>query len=62
MLLIVRMDVLSGLEKAYQIGSQVLGDYQTGKKVRLGTYNGVDNIKMIGHYNKQGKRLGIYHG
>lgn len=62
MLLIVRMDILSGLEKAYEVGSQVIGDYQRGRKYRLGAYKGTDNIKMIGHYNKQGKRLGIYHG
>lgn len=56
------MDILSGLEKAYELGSQVIGDYQRGRKYRLGSYNGTENIKMIGHYNKQGKRLGIYHG
>ena len=57
------MDILSGLEKAYEIGSQVIGDYQRGRKYRLGSYNGTENIKMIGHYkSSNGKRLGIYHG
>jgi len=56
------MDILSGLETAYNTGSEIFGDYQRGKKMRLGQYNGADNIKKIGHYNKQGRRLGIYHG
>lgn len=56
------MDVLSGLEKAYEVGSEMFGDYQRGKKMRLGQYNGMENVKALGHYNKTGKRLGIYHG
>lgn len=57
------MDVLSGLEKAYNTGSEIFGDYQRGKKIRLGQYNGVDSVKKLGHYKVgSGKRLGIYHG
>lgn len=56
------MDILSGLEKVYNVGSEVLGDYQRGRQVRLGQYTGASDVKQIGHYNKKGKRLGIYHG
>lgn len=57
------MDTLSLVKNVYDIGSQALSDYQVGKQVRLGNYNGVNNIKQLGHYSKKtGKRLGIYHG
>lgn len=56
------MDFIGNLQRAYEVGSQALGDYETGKKMRLGQYNGSDVIKKIGHYNKAGKKLGIYHG
>lgn len=56
------MDILTGIERAYNVGSEILGDYQRGRKARLGSYKGTDDMKMIGHYNRKGKRLGIYHG
>lgn len=55
------MDFIGNLQRAYEVGSQAFGDYERGKKVRLGQYKGPDNIKKLGHYNKQGKKLGIYH-
>lgn len=56
------MDILSGLNTAYNVGSEMLGDYQRGKEARLGSYKGSNDVKKIGHYNIKGKRLGIYHG
>lgn len=56
------MDYINALNTAYEKGSEIFGDYQRGKQVRLGQYKGVENVKQIGHYNKAGKRLAIYHG
>lgn len=56
------MDYINAIKTAYDVGTQAIGDYQRGKQIRLGQYNGADNIRQIGHFNKQGKRLAIYHG
>lgn len=56
------MDAVSAIKNAYDVGSEMFGDYQRGKQMRLGSYKGVDNVKQMGHYSKSGKRLGIYHG
>lgn len=56
------MDAISTIKNAYEVGSEMFGDYQRGKQMRLGSYKGVDNVKQMGHYSKSGKRLGIYHG
>ena len=56
------MDTLSTIKNVYDIGSEMFGDYQRGKQMRLGSYKGVDNVKQIGQCNKCGKKLGIYHG
>jgi hypothetical protein len=39
--------------------SEVYGDYQRGKTMRLGSYNGMPS-KQLAHSNKNVKRLGIY--
>lgn len=43
---------------------QVYGDYQVGKQMRLGQYKGSNPsvMKQLGHYNRSGKKLAIYHG
>lgn len=43
---------------------EVYGDYQMGKQMRLGQYKGANpsNMKQLGHYNRSGKKLAIYHG
>jgi len=51
----------SAVNLAENLGT-AYGDYKTGKAVRLGNYKGVENIKQLGHYDKQGTNLGIYHG
>lgn len=56
------MDILSGVQKAYEVGSEIFGDYQRGKKMRIGQYKGSEDVKKLGHYNRQGRRLAIYHG
>lgn len=56
------MDMLSAVPQALQAAYQGYGDYQRGKQMRLGSYKGVANVKQMGHYNKEGKRLAIYHG
>jgi len=56
------MDNLSILKGAYDVGTEIVGDYNRGKQMRLGNYKGIDNVKQMGHYNKSGKRLAIYHG
>ena len=43
-------------EKLYEM----YGDYERGKSVRLGKYNGYSGKKMLGMYNREGKRLGVY--
>lgn len=42
--------------------SEAYNDLNVGRSVRLGTYKGANNVKKLGHYNSQGKRLGITHG
>ncbi len=56
------MDAITAIKSAYDVGSEMFGDYQRGKQMRLGNYKGTDNLKQLGHYNKSGKRLAIYHG
>lgn len=56
------MDAISTIKNVYDVGSEMFGDYQRGKQMRLGSYKGVDNTRQLGHYNKSGKRLAIYHG
>lgn len=56
------MDMLSAVPQALQAAYQGYGDYQRGKQMRLGSYKGVANVKQMGHYNKENKRLAIYHG
>jgi len=56
------MDYISGITSLAENVGTAYGDYKTGKAVRLGQYKGAENLKQIGHYNSQGKRLGIYHG
>jgi hypothetical protein len=56
------MDFVSGAVSLAEKAGEIYGDYKTGKQVRLGGYNGSTNVKQLGHYNKNGKALGIYHG
>lgn len=57
------MDFISNIPKAVEMASQLYGDYNRGKQMRLGSYNGAKETKQVGHYNsKTGKRLAIYHG
>jgi hypothetical protein len=51
----------SAVNLAEKVG-EVYGDYKTGKMVRLGNYKGSDNVKQLGHYDRSGTNLGIYHG
>jgi len=56
------MDYINALNTAYNVGSEIIGDYKRGREARLlGKYPGSNSVKKLGHYNKQGKRLGIYH-
>ena len=52
------MESLVGV--AEKVG-EVFSDYKRGRSMRLGTYNGPNNVKKLGHYDANGKRLGIYH-
>jgi hypothetical protein len=56
------MDFVSGAIGAVEQLGEMYGDYKRGRKVRLGTYKGIQGIKQFGHYNSMGKNLGIYHG
>lgn len=56
------MDFIGAASSLADKVGEVYGDYKTGKAVRLGQYKGSDNVKQLGHYNKNGVRLGIYHG
>jgi hypothetical protein len=56
------MDFVSGAVSLAEKAGEIYGDYKTGKQVRLGSYKGVENVKQLGHYNSQGKKLGIYKG
>ena len=51
----------SAIGLADKVG-EIYGDYKTGKQVRLGQYKGAGDVKQLGHYNKKGQLLGIYHG
>ena len=54
--------IASNLPKAMSMAREAYSDYQVGRKVRLGSYRGAGEVKALGHYNKQGRRLAIYHG
>jgi len=54
--------IASNLPKAMSMAREAYGDYERGRKVRLGNYKGANETKQLGHYNKQGRRLAIYHG
>lgn len=56
------MDVLGVASNVGEKLAELYGDYKTGRDVRLGSYKGANNTKQLGHYNKSGRRLGIYHG
>jgi len=56
------MDFIGGAINLGEKLGEVYGDYKTGKAVRLGQYKGSDNVKQLGHYDKNGTNLGIYHG
>lgn len=56
------MDFIGGAVNLAEKAGEIYSDYKTGKAVRLGSYNGSDNVKKLGHYNSKGKQLGIYHG
>ena len=54
--------LLSGAAKgAVEAARGVYQDYQSGRNLRLGQYKGSESVKKLGHYNANGKRLGIYH-
>lgn len=55
------MDYINAIKTAYNVGSEVIGDYQRGRKVRLlGKYPDSNSIKKLGHYNNSRKDLGVY--
>ena len=56
------MDFIGGAVNLAEKGGEVYGDYKTGKQVRLGQYNGSGGVKQLGHYDRNGTNLGIYHG
>lgn len=56
------MDFIGGAVNLAEKVGEVYGDYKTGKQVRLGQYKGSDGVKQLGHYDRQGTNLGIYHG
>lgn len=58
------MDYLSMAGNVANKAREVYGDYQMGKQMRLGQYKGANpsNMKQLGHYNRSGKKLAIYHG
>jgi hypothetical protein len=56
------MDVIGTVSSLADKASEVYGDYQRGKQVRMGSYGGAEATTKLGHYSsKTGKRLGIYH-
>lgn len=56
------MDFVSKVPELYNKAQELYSDYNRGKQMRLGTYNGMGTVRALGHYNKKGKRLAIYHG
>jgi len=57
------MDPISSVVGLANKASEVYGDYERGKQVRLGSYKGPNNVRQLGHYSsKTNKELGIYHG
>lgn len=55
------MDFINTASNLANKVGEIYGDYKAGKAIRLGQYKGSDNVKQLGHYNKAGKRLAIYH-
>jgi hypothetical protein len=56
------MDFIGGAVNLAEKAGEIYGDYKTGKAVRLGSYKGSNGVKQLGHYDKSGTHLGIYHG
>lgn len=56
------MEFVSKVPEIFNKAQEIYGDYNRGKQMRLGSYNGMSSVRQIGHYNKRGKRLAIYHG
>lgn len=55
------MDYINAIKTAYNVGEQVISDYQRGRKARLlGKYPDSNSIKKLGHYNNSRKDLGVY--
>lgn len=55
------MDYINAIKTAYNVGEQIISDYQRGRKVRLlGKYPDSNSIKKLGHYNISRKDLGVY--
>lgn len=55
------MDFLTTAKEVAGKFGEVYGDYQRGRKARLGIYS-KQGMKRLGHYDAQGRRLAIYHG
>lgn len=53
------MDFVSTSATVANKVSELYGDYQRGRNLRLGQYNGMPH-KQLGHSNKNVKRLGVY--
>jgi hypothetical protein len=58
--ILLDMDFVSTSATVANKLSELYGDYQRGRTLRLGQYNGSPG-KQMGHYNKNNvKRLGVY--
>lgn len=57
------MDMVNTASSLLNTAGQAYGDFERGRNIRLGQYQGHENIKKMGHYSaKTGKKLAIYHG
>lgn len=54
------MDMLSALSKGIHTAGTAYNDWERGRSMRLGKYNGIDNTRQLGHYNKVTRKMGHY--
>ena len=54
------MNAIATATSLAEKASEIYGDYQRGKKARMGMYAGPEATSKMGHYNKPCKCMGKY--
>ena len=54
------MNAIATATSLAEKASEIYGDYQRGKKARMGMYAGPESTSKMGHYNRPCKCMGKY--